>query len=282
MPPASLRFDSPYDPEAHYSTKRQTHWVGYKVHITESCDPGQPHLITHVETTIAPQADANMTEPIHEALAAKALLPEIHLVDAGYVDAQQIVESQTKHDLKLIGPVRPDVSWQTKANAGYARQDFQIDWVAQTVTCPQGVPSVKWSASVDDQKNEEIRVCFPRQRCRLCTTRSQCTRSATEPRVFTLPSQASYEALQKARQLQETEAWQEQYNERAGIEGTISQAVRGFGLRECRYIGFAKTHLQHILTATAINLVRLDDWVTGKKSAQTRISRFAALRPVAV
>ena len=97
-----------------------------------------------------------------------------------------------------------------------------------------------------------------------------------------MPSQASYEALQKARQLQETEAWQEQYNERAGIEGTISQAVRGFGLRECRYIGFAKTHLQHILTATAINLVRLDDWVTGKKSAQTRISRFAALRPVAV
>ena len=68
--------------------------------------------------------------------------------------------------------------------------------------------------------------------------------------------------------------------QRAGIEGTISQAVRGFGLRTCRYLGLAKTHLQHILTAAAINLARLDNWFTGKKRAQTRVSRFAALRPV--
>jgi transposase len=34
LPPASIRFDSPYDPQALYSTKRQTHWTGYKVHIT--------------------------------------------------------------------------------------------------------------------------------------------------------------------------------------------------------------------------------------------------------
>jgi transposase len=89
-----------------------------------------------------------------------------------------------------------------------------------------------------------------------------------------------HEALQNARQQQQTDEWQEQYAKRAGIEGTISQAVRGFGLRECRYIGLAKTHLQHVLTATAINLARLDAWFTGKKRAVTRTSRFAALRPL--
>jgi transposase len=118
LPPATIRFDSPYDPEAHYGTKRNTHWTGYKVHITESCDDEQPHLITHIETSIAPQSDADMTEPIHEALAEKDCLPATHLVDAGYVDAAQIVDSREKHGIHLLGPVRPDVSWQAKAQMG--------------------------------------------------------------------------------------------------------------------------------------------------------------------
>jgi transposase len=282
LPPASIRFDSPYDPDAHYSTKQQTHWTGYKVHISETCDDDQPHLITHVETTIAPQSDADMTEPIHEALAKKDCLPRTHLVDAGYVDAEQIVASQEKHNINLVGPVRPDVSWQTKDDTGYAGRDFQIDWQAKTVTCPRGISSHRWASMVDAWKNNVIQVRFPRQACRSCSTRSLCTRSATEPRFLTLRQQAHYEALQNARQEQQTEVWQKQYAKRAGVEGTISQAVRGFGLRECRYIGLAKTHLQHVLTAAAINFARLDGWFTGKKRAQTRVSRFAALRPVPV
>ena len=32
LPPVGERLQSPYDPEAHYSTKRQMEWSGYKVH----------------------------------------------------------------------------------------------------------------------------------------------------------------------------------------------------------------------------------------------------------
>jgi transposase len=42
----------------------------------------------------------------------------------------------------------------------------------------------------------------------------------------------------------------------------------------------AKTHLQHILTAAAINISRVDAWYTAKKRAHTRVSRFAALAPL--
>ena len=280
LPPASLRFDSPYDPEAHYGTKRQTHWNGYKVHISETCDDDQPHLITHVETTIAPQSDADMTEPIHEALAEKELLPGTHLADAGYVDAEQIVNSQTEHDLHLLGPVRPDTSWQTIENTGYAITDFVIDWESKLAICPNGATSSAWTPKKDAWDNDVIGVKFSNKDCGPCSTRSCCTRQVTAPRSLTLRPQLQHEALQKSRQQQKTKEWQKQYAKRAGIEGTISQAVRGFGLRECRYIGLAKTHLQHVLTAAAINLARLDAWFTGKKRAQTRISRFAALRPV--
>jgi hypothetical protein len=50
-------------------------------------------------------------------------------------------------------------------------------------------------------------------------------------------------------------------------------------LRRCRYLGQAKTHLQHLFTAAALNLARLDAWLHGKLRAQTRHSRLSALVP---
>ena len=65
--------------------------------------------------------------------------------------------------------------------------------------------------------------------------------------------QEDYEALAHARRRQKTAEFKKEYSKRSGIEGTISQGVRGFHLRQSRYIGLAKTRLQHILTAAAIN-----------------------------
>ena len=69
-----------------------------------------------------------------------------------------------------------------------------------------------------------------------------------------------------------------EYNENGlEIEGTLSQGVRAFELRRSRYIGLAKTHVQHVATAAAINLARLADWFSGIPKAQTRQSTFATL-----
>jgi transposase len=48
-------------------------------------------------------------------------------------------------------------------------------------------------------------------------------------------------------------------------------------LRRSRSIGLAKTHAQHVITATAINLSRLLAWLMGIPLDGTRVSRFAAL-----
>jgi transposase len=53
--------------------------------------------------------------------------------------------------------------------------------------------------------------------------------------------------------------------------------VRAFGLRRSRYRGLAKTHLQHVVTAAAIDLARLGGWFRAIPRAATRVSRFAAL-----
>ena len=49
------------------------------------------------------------------------------------------------------------------------------------------------------------------------------------------------------------------------------------GLRRSRYIGLAKTHLQHLVTAAAINLMRLATWIRDTPVVQSRRSAFARL-----
>ncbi len=93
IPPAEVFISSPYDVDAHYARKRSTSWVGYKVHLTETCDEDSPHLITHVETTTGPVADGSVIGCIHEALKEQDLLPSTHFVDMGYIDAELLANS---------------------------------------------------------------------------------------------------------------------------------------------------------------------------------------------
>jgi transposase len=102
--PSAVRIASPDDLEARYSSKRDTHWVGYKVHLTETCDAGQPDLITQVITTPATTPDCVMGLTIHHDLAQRDLLPGTHLLDNGYVDADLLVTAQTQHQVEVVGP----------------------------------------------------------------------------------------------------------------------------------------------------------------------------------
>lgn len=92
-------------------------------------------------------------------------------------------------------------------------------------------------------------------------------------------AQAEHEALQAMRLDQKTEEWKKRYNKRAGIEGTLAKGIQILGLRRTRYIGLAKTHLQHVLTAVAMNFTRLVAWFNDEPLPKLRVSRFGALAP---
>lgn len=276
LPPASILIQSPYDPEARFGQKRELTWIGYRVHLSESCEETEPHLVTQVTTTVAPTADISMTDEIQADLVANGFTPAIHLLDAGYVDAAALVKSQEKYGIQIVGQVKLDTSPQAKA--GLAATAFTIDWDNQQATCPQGHTSRVWSPSADGGGVETVRIRFAKTDCDLCPLRQLCT-SARQGRTLRLRLKAQHEALQTARLDQTTADFKALYHQRAGIEGTISQAVRGFDLRQSRYLGLAKTHLQNVLIAVAINLTRLAAWLHEQPLAQTRISHFAALAP---
>lgn len=286
VPTGEHFIQSPYDLQARYSEKRQTHWKGYKAHLTESCDPDLPRVIVHVETTPASTSDKGMLSPIHQALADENLLPSEHLVDGGYLGVKDLVASQQEYQIDLVGPLPPDTSWQTQTETGWGVSLFTIDWEAQQVTCPQGHTSCTWSPSLDKAGNESITVRFAKTACLTCSQRNQCTRSSSAPRALTLHPQAYHLALQQARLYQQTDEFAQRYKARSGIESTISVAVRDQDLRHTRYIGLVKTHLQHLAIAAARNLISIAHWFQQEdrhiplsdRWASTRISSFAAIQ----
>src|SRR6266581_7013438 len=107
LPPSALLITSPYDVEARYSRKKSTTWTGYKVHFTETCEPDEPHFIVEVTTTSSTMPDGEIMGELHEQLAEREMLPEQHLVDMGYVDADVLAQSQTRYHVDVVGPVPP-------------------------------------------------------------------------------------------------------------------------------------------------------------------------------
>jgi hypothetical protein len=180
LPPGHIRIASPYDTDARWGAKREELWLGYKLHVSETCDdappcscarasaagrpaaegtvaggPGShdrtcahlvfPNLITHVATTDATVTGNQMTGAIDDELAGKNLAPGRHYLDSGYLSAALVVSEHARHGIALIGPLLADTSAQARAGHGYARADFTVDYDARTVTCPQGKTSASWT-----------------------------------------------------------------------------------------------------------------------------------------
>ena len=197
-------------------------------------------------------------------------------MDSGYVTPT--TSSAARSTAAPCSGRREDASWQAKAKGAYDASHFTVDWEAERVTCPEGKLSCPWSPQVEPTGAASIAVKFRPTDCGPCAVRSLCTRSKQTARGLKLHPREEQEALQAARARLETEEGKQLYRRCAGVEGTLSQGVRAFGLRRSRYLGLAKTHLQHVITTGAMNLARLAAWFEGVPPEETRTSRFARLK----
>src|SRR6267143_4619313 len=128
LPPAAEGIESPYDIETRYRHKRDTAWTGYMVHVSETCEPTAPHLLTHVHTTPATVHEAPCTEPIQQALMDKEIPPRDHFVDAAYISSALLVHSRDEQGIALRGPTRPSQGWQTQVEGAYTLEQCAVDW----------------------------------------------------------------------------------------------------------------------------------------------------------
>lgn len=274
LAPASRAIASPYDAEARRSSKRGTVWVGYKQHVSECCEPGRPQLLLQAPTTPATLPDSEALPALQQDLVAKDRRPDQHLVDAGFVDADNVVASRER-GIELVGPVPRDTSWQAQTPEAFASSQFVIDWDGEQVECPAGQQSSHWTAKQNQRGTQVIVVLFATATCQACPLRSRCTTSTR--RQLMLRPRAQHQALHAARAAQETTAFKETYATRAGVEGTISQGKRRCGMGQCRYRGYAKTQFQEASAAAALTYLRTAAHLSGHTPATTRRTAFTRL-----
>src|SRR4051794_3373287 len=173
MPSPAGLISSPYDTDARYSTKREMNWVGYKAHLTETCDADRPHLIVNVETT----PDDNMIKEVLESEKGRDLLPGEHLVDKGYTDSEVLVASRREYGVTIIGPVAEDPGWQARAGTGFDKGSFAVDRDREVVTCPAGKESISWLPNTSPKNGMVFEARFSREGCTAGSSRAPCTRS---------------------------------------------------------------------------------------------------------
>ena len=280
QPPSALRIQSPYDLDARYCRKRDTHWVGYKLHLTETCEPGQPDLITQVLTTPATTPDWSMGRPIEQDLAPVICCRgRTYSTVAMWMRTSWSPPSSSIRSMwwgrplgPIAGNIRPDTAMTYRPSC----------WIGtpSRPTVPKGIPVSNGGQAT---MSRAIRSCASGLTGPPVAPvpPAVCTSAQDAPRQLTVRPQAHHEALQAARQRQETPEFKAQYALRAGVESSLSQGIRRFDLRQSRYIGLARTHLQQLLTATAMNVVRVIAWLWGEPLGERRRKpgHFARLAP---
>ncbi len=155
-------------------------------------------------------------------------LPAEDFVDSGYVDAELPASNQRDFGLSLEGPVR---GVSSRVGHGYGLRHFAIDWGDEQVTCPQGKTSVSWRTIRVADGSPRLQALFSRGDCRACSARAMCTLASSGCRTVHVHLREAYEALNAARARMTDPAWVERHHRRAGVEGTLSQGVRAFGMR---------------------------------------------------
>ncbi|CAO5186085.1 transposase [Frankia sp. AiPs1] len=286
LPPGRTRLTSPYDLDARRTARHTTTWTGYKVHLSETCQPlgpdgrpapgSPPNLVTNVATTEATVTDNAMTAILQTQLATRGLTPARHYLDAGYASAALVLDTARTHGTVLVTPLLTNNSPQARAGNGYDQTAFTIDFDQRQATCPQGRTSNTWNP-VRPHGKDAIHITFGAMTCRPCPARPQCTTSRNARRTLLVRPREIHESQQAARALQTTPDWKNDYKQRAGVESTIHQAITTTGIRRTRYRGLPKTHLHHVYAAVALNLLRLDDHWNNQPFDRTRTSHLARL-----
>ncbi|HYN63531.1 MAG TPA: transposase [Candidatus Limnocylindrales bacterium] len=254
----TLQIQSPHDAEARWSKKGRSHWVGYKLQVTETDDDELPHLITDSALTSSVEGDTTALGEIAARQAARDVLPSQRYVDQAYVSGGTLQASAARGE-DLIGPApSSDPSPQARLVDGLTQAHFLLDLDARVAICPAGATAVGRVA-----KDRTIRFDFADDHCAGCALRPRCCTGKGGRRLTTSPGHA---ALVAARERQETEAFKTAYRaHRGGVEGCLSALVRGHGIRVNRYIGQAKNELRALFVGAAANLRRAARWLAGKR-----------------
>src|SRR5271166_4380797 len=256
---ASGVVQNPHDADVEWSAKGQgkqkKEWKGYKIQVAETVasQKDQSSFIASVVTQRATESDdAGLPATLQKQEALGLEQPTEMYTDGAYISGRAIQEAQ-EAGWQLVGPAQPSASRAGLAKE-YRIEAFDISITERKAVCPDGKTSTNCS-KLTEEKSGKVTYRFEfGSQCHSCPHKAACVPSAQPHRTILVG--AYHEELQQRRRDQQSEEFQLRMHQRNAIEGTVSELVRGYGLRRARYKGFAKADLQNQLIAAACNIKR--------------------------
>jgi transposase len=253
---------NPHEPQAQWSTKPtilEKDWNGYKAQVAETVQDeprprGEPtaNFLTALETQNAPASDKpGLAQVLQQQRAMGLEAPSALYVDGAYVCSAALKEAREQgRELRGPAPASPD------RGKVFTVESFDVHVEERYARCPNGQRSSNCSR-LEEQSTGKVayRIEWSDTVCGACPLRAQCVSAGQVHRTFVVGELHSL--LQARRREMQTEAFKKEMHRRNGIEGTQSELVRGYGLRQARYRGFAKVRLQNYLIGAACNIRRL-------------------------
>jgi transposase len=273
---------NPHEPEAQWSSKSTTKdkaWVGYKVQVAETAQEqprqaGEPtaNFLTAMVTQNAPASDKpGMAEVLAEQHAMGLEAPGALYVDGAYVCSESLnLAREQGRELHGPAPASPD------RGKVFTVEAFDVHVEERYAVCPAGQRSSNCSRLEGQSTGKvDFRIEWSKTVCRPCPLREQCVSSGQDHRTFVVGELHSL--LQDRRREMQTEAFKQDMLRRNGIEGTQSELVRGYGLRQARYRSQAKVRLQNYFIGAACNIRRLFRRLAWQANQARRLDSAAML-----
>jgi transposase len=267
LAPSGERIVSPHEPDARVASKGEKTVIGFKTHTSETCTPGFPNLITHVQTEPATVNDSLSLESIVRSMSKRKHLPKRLWLDGGYVNAEVFAKLKKSLGIDFVARLTNGHSWQSKEGKGFDLQNFSINWRKQTASCPANAESVSWKSDGTGGAN----VYFAPSDCGPCPFKENCAKGKF--RVLHLKAKSVHRYMTKMRTRQNTDEFNKEYAIRAGVEGLQSRLINRHG-RRANVRTRRKVSLKLIWAATILNISRLIDWTNGRQKGPTRKGKY--------
>ena len=295
---------NPHDPDAHWSNKKakakspedepgapapsaaDTGWIGYKVQVAETVQEepraeGEPtaSFLTSVETQPSTHSDHAGLQVTLAAQQGSGLLPPTEMyVDTAYVSAK-VIRQATEEGRELVGPAFPAVNHGKE----FKSDAFDVDVANRLAICPAGHENTNCSR-LEAKSTGVVTYRYEwggkRGPCADCPLKSKCVSKGQSHRTLLVGEDHTY--LQQRRREMETDEFKQRMKHRNAIEGTMSEMVRGHGMRRARYRGLPKQRLQNYVIGAACNAkrwIRRAAWEMAQAAKNAAAAVTGALRP---
>lgn len=244
---------NPHDPDAHYNGHYKK--VGYKADFTESCakdkDTPHPKIVTQVSVHPANTSDKTTILDTVEVLEEKGLKPQTLLADNGY-DSDGNQQGCLEHGVELVCPpsgVPAD---------GFGVMDFVRTEENTIISCPMGQQCVE---NIVHSGRKKTVSHFDPTRCRECPHSHDCPVKITKRKARLEWDWKKPRIEARRRMFAEDTETKALYRQRAGGESAFSVAKRKLGLNRLRRRSQEKATLSIFLAATALNVLRMHNWL---------------------